>query len=197
MKHLIFSLFIVPLWFTSCKKYTNSQEVQTLPPITQIGANTFGCKINGVVWVPHYPCELFVPSDIELEYNIYPLSSSQILPLMFTLNAGKIESPYSGFFNIGPNAQSIALGISDTGNYASRLAIQLISNPIFAQTAYGNPRDTFLITKVDTIRQIISGVFSFTMYYPESGNSSGAFDSLKITDGRFDLHFGDYYYCSP
>jgi hypothetical protein len=34
-------------------------DYNVLPPITQEGKNTFGCKIDGEVWVPRV--ELFVP----------------------------------------------------------------------------------------------------------------------------------------
>ncbi|HUZ58957.1 MAG TPA: hypothetical protein VMU83_09260, partial [Hanamia sp.] len=38
-----------------------------LPPITQTGANTFGCKINGVVWVPYFQCSAFTSPCSEMQ----------------------------------------------------------------------------------------------------------------------------------
>ncbi|MFN2438829.1 MAG: hypothetical protein ABR503_06485, partial [Chitinophagaceae bacterium] len=41
---IILSCFIV---FWSCEK-----EVDELPPATQIGANTFGARVKGKLWIP-------------------------------------------------------------------------------------------------------------------------------------------------
>ena len=38
----------ITLIFASCKK----ENEDTLPPATQTGAGTFGCRINGKVYVP-------------------------------------------------------------------------------------------------------------------------------------------------
>ena len=46
MKSLILCAVAIILTAASCKKSAEKQ----LPPATQTGANTFGCKINGVVY---------------------------------------------------------------------------------------------------------------------------------------------------
>ncbi len=40
--------------FAQCKKNhpPPKTELEKLPPITQTGANTFGCLLNGVAWIP-------------------------------------------------------------------------------------------------------------------------------------------------
>ena len=43
----IFACLILIATLASCKK-----EVMELPPATQTGANTFGAKVNGSLWVP-------------------------------------------------------------------------------------------------------------------------------------------------
>ena len=52
----LLSLAALVLLCTQCKK-TNSSTPQTelekLPPITKTGANTFGCLVNGVAWLPN------------------------------------------------------------------------------------------------------------------------------------------------
>lgn len=45
-------------------------------------------------------------------------------------------------------------------------------------TIYGRPGN-FEVTKLDTVNNIISGVFDFTL--------SNGTDSISITDGRFDF----------
>ena len=50
--HAVLLLFIFST-FEGCKKHTNSgNPIDQLPPETQTGANTFGCLINGEVFLP-------------------------------------------------------------------------------------------------------------------------------------------------
>lgn len=39
-------------WCKLQKNKPTKTELEKLPPITQIGANTFGCLINGKAWIP-------------------------------------------------------------------------------------------------------------------------------------------------
>ena len=58
MKHIIM-LLVAMVMITSCKKTdTNSldAELAKLPPITQTGANTFGCLVNGRAVLPNSSC---------------------------------------------------------------------------------------------------------------------------------------------
>ncbi|MEO7444893.1 MAG: hypothetical protein ABIU55_05295 [Ferruginibacter sp.] len=51
MKKIIVTLTLFNCFvFASCKKDKTNED--QLPPPTQTGANTFGCKINGKVFVP-------------------------------------------------------------------------------------------------------------------------------------------------
>ena len=48
MKYLsIIFLFAMPLAFSTC-----SEDDDELPPITMEGKNTFGCIVNGKLWLP-------------------------------------------------------------------------------------------------------------------------------------------------
>ncbi|KMQ67526.1 hypothetical protein ACM44_14780, partial [Chryseobacterium koreense CCUG 49689] len=54
MKNLILIFALATLSLACGRSSENQQDTYNpqLPPITQTGANTFGCKINGVVMVP-------------------------------------------------------------------------------------------------------------------------------------------------
>ena len=53
MKKILTPFLAILLIAASCKKTkTESESPDQLPPITQTGANTFGCLINGNVWLP-------------------------------------------------------------------------------------------------------------------------------------------------
>ena len=54
-------LLAVPLLWGGCDKplfqpnKDNTEEPEELPPITTTGENTFGCLVNGEVWLPAGP----------------------------------------------------------------------------------------------------------------------------------------------
>ena len=49
--HSILLLFVF-LSFGGCKKHKTNNSVDQLPPETETGANTFGCLVNGKVFIP-------------------------------------------------------------------------------------------------------------------------------------------------
>jgi len=191
----IFFLFIILFVFLFCTSCKKNRPSNVLPPITQIGANTFGCKINGQVWVPHYQCDSYCMGCVELADNIRPVYSTSMFPLRFSMQAGKSEAPYSGIFSIGP-ASLRGLTMEDlsyiykVGNVFDSLGIDFITNSGYYTPPNGDPNNIFQITKLDTVNKIISGIFSFTLY-------SSFTDSVVITDGRFDLQIrGQYSRCT-
>lgn len=194
---LLFSIAFVFLFCITCKK---DRPPKVLPPITQTGANTFGCKINGQVWVPYYPCiDASWNGAVELAYNIHPIYSTSMFPLRFSLEAGKLEDPYSEFFSIGPahwrglNTEDLSY-VYRVGNVFDSLEIDFTTNSGYYTPKYGNPNNVFQITKIDTASKIISGIFSFTVY--DYFGTNFLEDSLVVTDGRFDLHIGQYSHCT-
>ena len=46
------TLLLIFITFFNCSNNDDSIEQNQLPPITQTGANTFGCVINGEVLIP-------------------------------------------------------------------------------------------------------------------------------------------------
>ncbi|MGH2649337.1 MAG: hypothetical protein ACRDE8_17285, partial [Ginsengibacter sp.] len=52
---LLVSLIFISLTAGECKKHKPGNPVDQLPPATQTGANTFGCLINGEVFLPKGP----------------------------------------------------------------------------------------------------------------------------------------------
>ena len=50
--NLLMLLCSVMLCSSQCKKTNTTDPIDQLPPATQIGANTFGCLVNGKVYVP-------------------------------------------------------------------------------------------------------------------------------------------------
>ena len=50
MKNILSITMLALLCAASCKKENKNED--QLPPATQTGANTFGCLVNGKVWIP-------------------------------------------------------------------------------------------------------------------------------------------------
>ena len=155
------------LFFAGCDcNKSGSNPVDVLPPITQTGANTFGCKINGHVWVPHFRCASFANPCGELRYTITPVNSINDLPIFFALIAGNDKQTQS---SITITPRWIYSFITGIGNFADSLEInysgsnysQYPSDGIYSKYNFLGSRvlnNDFTIAKLDTINKIVSGV---------------------------------------
>jgi hypothetical protein len=179
----------------ACKKSTPSP---TLPPITEEGKNTFGCKVNGQVWVPYLRCSDFAAGEAELGYIINPINTYSSLPISIWLQAGNYANGQT-VFNFQQN-YSLSDHIYGPGNIIDSLIINFSTGgwPIYSNFQIYPTQNTarFLqISKLDTINKIVSGIFAFTLY--SRTGVANTLDSVVITDGRFDLQIGSYSRCSP
>jgi len=168
---LIFSAFVV-----SCKK-----EIIELPPATQSGANTFGAKVNGTIWLPK---------------GFGPFPADNLLDAR-KLHTGDIVITARNFSS-SPNETELELfikGLTGPGTY------QLNTTVGYPTTAasYGyyiernfNPKNEWItsasytgiiqVSRYDTAAKIISGTFSFNAL-----NLYNAPQPITVTEGRFDV----------
>jgi len=192
---LLFSIVCIT---NTCKK--NASDYNTLPPITQEGKGTLGFKVNGVVWVPHNPCSAVVlsPPACELEYQIEPLQRNSYgnVPILFSLLATRIDNNTETEFQV---LQEYGVYFSKEGNVADSLNISYglndntNSGSSFSLNYGPGVSNLFQVTKIDTIRHFISGIFQFNLV---EKNNGVVVATLAITDGRFDLPFGSKCTCS-
>ena len=145
-------------------------EIQKLPPATQTGKNTMGCLINGKAMVP--------PTTVDLG-AVYQQGILQI--------TGGADNPRQG---IAVVIYEINYGLLSTTSYQLNKFPDSYSEASFQKTAsslciYGD-KSTFAgfvsITKIDRTNYIVSGTFEFSTV------TSGC-DTLKITNGRFDIKY--------
>jgi hypothetical protein len=195
------SLLAILILFTDLKCVkSNLSAPDTLPPITQQGLNTFGCLVNGKVWVPFYPCDLAGPDAVALSYDITPLYTYAALPILFSMMIGNASGDHS-YFNIRQN-YSLSDHIYGPGNIIDSILISYVGSPgvIYYPYNYNYPGQAFpryfQITKLDTVNKIVSGIFAFTLYAPVGAGRQFQLDSLVISQGRFDLQFGRFLNCS-
>lgn len=174
MKTVLMILFAATL-FTGCKKDKGEDQ---LPPATQIGANTFGCKINGRVFVP----KGYDPNRIKPNPHIiydYGLNGQPYLYIEVNrfkdyngqqiISFGNLNN--LGYYSLSDNMSFSCLWpnvIGSCGTVAFDTTIQ----------KWGGG----YITKLDIANHIISGTFDFK-YKTQSC------DTVYITDGRFDIKF--------
>ncbi len=172
MKKLYILLFPF-LLAASCGKKDDDQPTDKLPPATMTGANTFGCLVNGEVWLPHtgsiWDEALNVKHDRgwvgcdQLAIGVKKITSTNVnIYQTFNIN---VWCPVVGANTTSPS-NGIFIDFEDCGNYRVDTLSPHVVN----------------ITKLDTINFIASGTFYFTAI------NDDCLDTIRITEGRFDVN---------
>ena len=164
MRYLSILLFLfIPLAFSNC------HDDEELPPITMEGKNTFGCRVNGKLWLPEGRlgqsatyAELQLPGDT-VGVNLYASAEkSGIAISIYDLPNLQINKPYD---------------LSTGKYYASYLDWSGGSSCQYDSILSGN----VTLSKFDRTNNIISGIFEFTAYSRECDIK------VTVTEGRFDI----------
>jgi hypothetical protein len=182
MKTYLIFLALILLSLTACKKDkhingtgTPPPQQQQLPPITTEGKNTFGCLVNGNVWLPEVtPYQMFV----------YPLTSS------YNPNIGldvKATKNIDNQIYEGTSLQIINL--DDTGVFILDSNLPIGSYGVYYDLSKGCNYTTdsiqigtVEILKLDTSNKIIAGTFEMKLW-------KNGCDTINITEGRFDVKY--------
>lgn len=199
---LISFLLLSFLWAISCRHPEDPDLRVLLPAVTQEGKNTFGCMLNGKpfvtkdryatenptayfsnrgyggFWVTGY--DVFDLKKITKMFPTYSNQSNQTddrVGVKVGIYATRDFYPNPGRYTLNSSFRTGFLLLNSydncpTVNYA---VIVNDSTPIY--------RNGYMeISKLDTARRIIAGTFEYTLV------KSGC-DTIKVTDGRFDLHY--------
>jgi hypothetical protein len=167
------------LCIAACKKDNNA----TLPPETQTGAGTFGCKINGKVWVPR-GADFNSGGNIVANY-IYSYPTSPV-GYSFAFSATDFDTNPLTFFSLGIDSLKVTEGLKlrlVTGRKGSAAGNYWIGND-FRKTyiTVDSLNGEIYIKKFDEINLIASGAFWF-----DAINSYG--EIIHVTEGRFDVKY--------
>ena len=176
---LLFSTII--LCSSQCKKNKTNPpltELEKLPPITQTGANTFGCLVDGVAWLPNGRKPQNGGSNIQLyvdptfQGGAFYVTGHQYNNFQSKISFGSGGCTTGGLFDISLPFQSISYNrFNNTVNTCE-----------FSSFDIGTYRKGFFnISRYDLSTGIFSGTFEFTI------KSQGCGDTIKITNGRFDV----------
>lgn len=165
-------LFVCSILFTagSCEKDNEPQ----LPPITQTGKDTFGCLVNGNIWLPEstisFPAIPKISAELKREgnYRIWKFGASQ----------GASSSFYFGIYEDSLKEGKINIPVDELND----VGLYFFSKK-FEKTSFTWDKELLgelIITKLDTVNMILSGTFWF-----DAVNMLN--ETVKIRDGRFDL----------
>ena len=173
-------IFLIPFLagmvsFSSCEK----KNFDEMPPETQTGANTFGCLIDGQLFVGGC-CAPWMTKVLSVTYNS---ASDQLgISIWGKMNGGpagsisiNIDSPKPNSIQKFSFANYFPSGLADCPNYSA-------SNS-----------GIYIITKLDTLNKIVSGRFEFVGRCADwDFNIMDSTMNKEITQGRFDLKFDIY-----
>jgi len=163
-----------------------------LPPETQTGAGIFACKINGVAWQWKDPDYQFLDTRPKTTWSFdnsyyggtlyvggFRYSDGKESDSYLTINADSIN-----FRKVALVAPKIGDFSCDFENFSSKSATcnQFSTNPNYDTSKSFSSSGKLNITRFDKIAKIISGNFNCTII------QIGC-DTLKITDGRFDIKY--------
>jgi len=189
MKANLLPLLALALLLAQCKKRepdpappTPADPLAALPAETQTGAGTFGCLVNGKPFKGPFSTSargdwqsgsrFIVSSNVYLNgqrtaagitiHTIMEglLQNGQIFTLIPSIKPHTIFSPSRNEFTADADGD---VSCYYSGNYIKTGKVELV--------------------KFDGSNRIASGRFAFTLYEP------GGCDTLKVTNGRFDVKF--------
>ena len=195
MKTLIFATLLALATCSCTKDSESTTPPDTLPPVTQVGANTAGCIINGKVLIPKNGSQAiggspsyglnktqgnnFWPNkndywQLEIA-NKKDTNGAGIILWIKNLSAGNsdylVNQSNGELYSIGPNNNQIIAGIRENGTN---------------KTYWSGPNaGTIKIIRSDLAVgiSIFSGTFNCTLY-----NKDNPSEIIQITDGRFDIN---------
>ena len=181
MKNLLL-LFLTTFALSCCNKDDNPKpktELEKLPPATQTGANTAGCLVNGVAFLPkgyfstgNLTCNYIDGKDFSL--RISEDVNGNIRTVFISSYNQNLHDNVNIIFPLkeyGANSKSgeyiINASASPDPNYYSTNSIV---------------NGELKITHHDFNNALMSGTFWF-----DAVNSNG--EIVKIREGRFDMHY--------
>jgi Family of unknown function (DUF6252) len=175
---------IVFVLFTSIKCKKNKTQEAELPPETTTGAMTFGCKVNGKV---------FVPKDGRGKPGLFVqyvnLGAGVGGGWFLNIPATNWESTEIPTLQIGTD--SLLITENSTYQFKINNNNQSIKGTAFAKYASGSSGyiklnsdvGDLIITRFDQVNRILSGRF----YFIATNTSNG--EKINITEGRFDIRY--------
>ena len=179
---LLYAAILLCFCFAQCKKTKDipKTELEKLPPITQTGANTFGCLVDGVAWLPNGTKpqnggpNIQVYVDPTFQGGAFYITGHKYQTPSELISIGSGNCTNFGLFNLINNVNAASYSKTILGSTAC-----FLSSDDFGTFKYG-----FLnITRYDLASNVFSGTFEFKLY----NSQSLCGDTIRVTNGRFDV----------
>lgn len=191
----IFSIATMIILLTGCTKTDTTTQQDTLPTITQVGANTAGCIINGKVLIPKNGSQSFGGSPAYgltigggLNFNAPIVGDDYFYIRIQNLKDIGGDGIYIHFNDMTQGIGNYFVGQSNGQYFAyGPNNPQIIANTYdgvnIGKTYYSGPNSgTINVTRFDYPNGIYSGTFNCTLY-----NKDNPSEKIQVTDGRFDI----------
>jgi len=181
----IFIVVVSLLSLLSCKKEQNTQaenELAKLPAITQTGANTFGCLVNGNAVVSNnlscsYEQTAQLASGNYFDFTLIATDSTSASKQTISLYVpGMPQIKDNSSYNLNAAANAIDRWYADYNDAPTGGVVNDY------QTTLGSSSGVISFSKIDTVNKVLSGTFSFVGV--DSDNQT-----VPVTSGRFDVHY--------
>jgi len=164
---ILYQLMACSLWETEEAKPLT--ELDKLPPPTQEGKNTFGCLVNDTAWVT----KTSIDAIAVFQQGILQIS-------------GRVNSPFQSISVVViEDNEPIELANYLLTNFAksySNASIALTDSTACIYEPINTLTGSITLTRLDRVNFIVSGFFEFT-------TALNGCDTLKITNGRFDIRY--------
>lgn len=171
----IFGILLVLFTIFSCSIFDEpNTEIEKLPPVTQTGRSSFGCLVNGkAVRITN---SMLMRAEIQQDVFIIRFTQT-INNKVWAENIKNFE-----FRMTDPLETGIEYDLTDTNSYKVQFIdyVNDLPNCIFEPENTLSGKLTF--SRIDMTEFIISGTFEFETFTQNC-------DSIKVTDGRFDLYY--------
>ena len=189
-------LLLLPLLgLTQCFMPEGASPVDPMPDATQTGANTAGCRVDGLPWVartnaqamsgaplsavsatwgmvrpPAHHLSLSFDKQIDVNSDVHSRTYLRLeLPGITRPGTVVLDQKYDGLVINGPIA------------YAAFIYYQTPPDQQM-RTGPATP-GRVVVTRLDTVARVVSGTFEFTARNPSGGST------VRVTEGRFDCKF--------
>ena len=177
---IVIALTLFIIIGASCKKdKTTTEPADQLPQATNTGANTFGCLVNGKVFIPSGFSGMGTPNPLtnySVGINGLPYLSMDNYRYINNQSQGNIFIVFGNLDHLGTYSYSndfdFLIGWSSVLGNCTTVAFDTTIKK------WG----TGIITKLDIPNRIVSGTFNCKFKTLQC-------DTIFITDGRFDIKF--------
>lgn len=159
-----FCIMLCPLFYSSC----NEDE---LPPITREGKNTFGCFVNGELFLPKGPLG---QSGLHAEVSNY---RDTVTLNIYAGNSGDNKVLVVSIYDSPVLQTGKSYDLKNPGFHVHYIDYDDSKNCTYETVEEGH----ITISKLELSEDIISGTFEITIL------SNNCKDSVSLKQGRFDI----------